>query len=367
MFEKNFNRKTAHPRILVVPLDWGLGHATRCIPIIKELLNNDCEVLIGAEGSQRSLLQKEFPQLSCLPVPVYKMWYSRRKSFFILAILFQLPKLFLAIYREHAWLKKVVKEEKIDAVISDNRFGLYHTAIPAAYITHQLLIKTGNSFIEKITQRLHYRFIKKYTACWVPDVEKEPSLGGALSHPDKLPPTIKYLGCLSRFEKLPGIEKKYDLLILLSGPEPQRSLFEKLLLEQLPSYKGAVLFVRGLPDALPVDNEQNDTVQIINHLSAAALNTAVQQAGIVISRSGYTTVMDLVKLQQKAIFVPTPGQTEQEYLAIHLSEQKIAFTVEQDNFSLNEALKQAESFSFNIPSYDMEQYKKTVQEFIAQL
>src|ERR1700741_5082573 len=126
MFIKNFNRKTARPRILVVPLDWGLGHATRCVPIIKELLSNDCEVLLGAEGPQRSLLQKEFPQLTYLSVPVYNMWYSRRRSLFIVTILLQLPKLFLTIYKEHVWLKKVVKEKKIDAVISDNRFGLYH-------------------------------------------------------------------------------------------------------------------------------------------------------------------------------------------------------------------------------------------------
>jgi predicted glycosyltransferase len=367
MFEKNFNRKTVHPRILVVPLDWGLGHATRCIPIIKELLNNDCEVLIGAEGPQRFLLQKEFPLLACLPVPVYNMWYSRRKSFFILTILFQLPKLFLAIYKEHAWLKKVVKEERIDAVISDNRFGLYHATIPAAYITHQLLIKTGNPFIEKITQQLHYRFIKKYTACWVPDVEKEPSLGGTLSHPHKLPPTVKYLGCLSRFEKISRIEKKYDLLILLSGPEPQRTLFEQLLLEQLPAFKGKVLFVRGLPADQILDKEQNDNLQIVNHLPSSELNIAIQQSELVISRSGYTTVMDLVKLQHKAIMVATPGQTEQEYLSKHLTEQKLFYSTDQDSFLLEDVIKQAEKESFAIPLYDMEQYKKVIVDFTGPL
>jgi hypothetical protein len=367
MFEKNCNRKTARPRILVVPLDWGLVHATRWIPIIKELLNNDCEVLIGAEGPQTSLLQKEFPHLACLPVPVYNMWYSRRKSFFILAILSQLPKLFLAIYKERAWLKKVVKEKKIDAVISDNRFGLYHATIPTAYITHQLLIKTGNSFTEKIAQRLHYRFIKKYTYCWVPDVEKEPSLAGALSHPDKLLPTINYLGCLSRFEELSGTEKKYDLLILLSGPEPQRTLFEKLLLEQLPAFKGRVLFVRGLPADQTSDKEQKDDLQIINHLSSNELNIAIQQSEWIISRSGYTTVMDLVKLQHKAIMVATPGQTEQEYLSSHLMEQKLFYATEQYLFSLEKAITEAAKSSFTIPLYDMEQYKKVIVDFISQL
>jgi hypothetical protein len=367
MFVKNFNRKTARPRILVVPLDWGLGHATRCIPIIKELLNNDCEVLIGAEGPQRFLLKKEFPHLTYLPVPTYNMWYSRRRSFFIVTILFQLPKLLLVIYKEHAWLKKVVKEEQIDAVISDNRFGLYHATIPAVYITHQLLIKSGNPFIEEITQRLHYRFIKKYTYCWVPDVEKEPSLGGALSHPGKLPPTVKYLGCLSRFEKLSGIEKKYDLLILLSGPEPQRTLFEKQLLEQLPAFKGRVLFVRGLPAIETLDKEQKDNIQIVNHLPSNELNIALQQTKSVLSRSGYTTVMDLLKLQQTAILIATPGQTEQEYLSKHLMEQKLFYSVEQNSFSLKKAIMEAEKLSFALPLYDMEQYKKIIIDFIGQL
>jgi len=368
MFKKKIEGKNARPRILVAPLNWGLGHATRCIPVIKELINNGCEVLIAAEGPCFSLLQNEFPELRHLSIPAYNMHYSRRRSFFTLTILSQLPKLLLAICKEHSWLKKVVRKEGIDAVISDNRFGLYHRTIPSIYITHQLLIKTGNTFTEKIAQRIHYRFIKKYTACWVPDMEQEPSLAGKLSHPDKLPATIvNYIGCLSRFEKIPAIEKKYALLIIISGPEPQRTIFENIILQQLPLFNGTVLLLRGLPADLPVDNEQNDTVQIINHLSAAALNTAIQQAGIVISRSGYTTILDLVKLQQKAILVPTPGQTEQEYLAAHLSAQKIVYTLEQDNFLLNEALKDAERFSFAIPFYDMEQYKRTVREFVAQL
>jgi uncharacterized protein (TIGR00661 family) len=366
MFEKNFNRKTAPPRILVVPLDWGLGHATRCIPIIKELLNNDCEVLIGAGGPQKSLLQKEFPELTYLFAPAYNMWYSRRKSFFIPAILFQLPKLLFTIYKEQAWLKKVVKEERIDGVISDNRFGLYHSTIPTVYITHQLLIKTGNPFTEKIMQQLHYRFIKKYTACWVPDVEQEPSLAGELSHPVNSLPTIKYLGCLSRFEKLPGIEKKYALLILLSGPEPQRSIFEKILLQQLTSFNGKVLFVRGLPGDRSI-NEQKENLQIVNHLSSNELNRSIQEADMVIGRSGYTTIMDLVKLQQKAILIPTPGQTEQEYLSKHLMEQKLFYSVEQDSFSLENIIKQEKKLSFVIPLYDMEQYKKVVANFVNQL
>jgi uncharacterized protein (TIGR00661 family) len=367
MFEKKINRKTAPVRILVVPLDWGLGHATRCIPIIKELINNGSEVLIGAEGPQKSLLLKEFPQLPFFPVPVYNMWYSRSKKFFTLTILFQFPKLFLTIYKERRWLKKIVRKEKIDAVISDNRFGLYHTTIPVVYITHQLLIKTGNPFTEKITQQLHYRFIKKYTACWVPDIKEEPSLAGELSHPYILPPTVKYLGCLSRFEKIPGLEKKYDLLILLSGPEPQRTIFENLLFKQLPSFEGKVLFVRGLPANQKLNHEQTENIQIVNHLPSNELNIAIQQTELVISRSGYTTVMDLVKLQKKAILVATPGQTEQEYLAKHLMEQKLFYCVGQDSFLLNDSIKQAENFSYKVPSYDMNQYKNVVEEFVAQL
>jgi uncharacterized protein (TIGR00661 family) len=367
MSGEKFNISAHKPRILVAPLEWGLGHATRCVPIINELLQLDCEVLIAAEKEAEALLKKEFPQLLFLSLRGYRMKYSRKKLWLPLKLLVQFPKIARSIYNEHRWLKKTVKEQNIDAVLSDNRFGLYHSSIPCIYITHQLSIETGSRLSKWLAQKLHYYFINRYTACWVPDAAGVANLAGKLSHPKKMPAVpVEYLGPLSRFEKI-GAEKKYDLLICLSGPEPQRTIFEELLFDQLKGYTGNVLFIRGLPGNTSVKQNDNVAIKIINHLSAAELNIAIEQAELVISRSGYTTVMDLVKLQQKAVLVPTPGQKEQEYLADILMQQKIFYCIEQKDFSLSAALKEAAKFPFQYPGIEQDLYKKIISAFIQSL
>ena len=367
MGKEKINIPAGKMRILVAPLDWGLGHATRCIPIIHELLANGCEVLVAAENGTKSLLQKEFPQLVFLPLAGYGVKYSNRKSWMPVKILLQSPKLFYSIYKEHQWLQKAVKIYTIDAVISDNRFGLFHRSILSVYITHQLAIKTGNRFSENIAQKIHSWFIKKYNVCWVPDFEGDKNIAGDLSHPKKKLLNVTYLGCLSRFEKKPAVNKKYKLIIIISGPEPQRAIFENIVLKQLQFYKDAVLFVRGLPNIISTKESENKNILIVNHLLSEELNIAIQQSDYVISRSGYTTVMDLIKLKQKAIFVPTPGQTEQEYLAEHLAKQKLFFYATQENFSLEKSLQEANSFPFIIPEFNMEKYKIVIADFVQAL
>lgn len=354
-------------KILIAPLDWGLGHATRNIPLIMSLLDEGCLVIIAADGAIKTLLEHEFQNVTFLALRGYKIKYSKRKSWFLLKIAFQLPAILLSIFREHQWLKKTIKKYSINAVISDNRFGMYCSAIPSVYITHQLLIKTGNNFSEKLASKFHGWFIKKYTYCWVPDFEGTQNIAGQLSHPANIPDNVKYIGCLSRFERHKGVSVKYDLLILLSGPEPQRSIFEKLLLSQLQQFGGKVLLVRGLPginDASLTPTVISDNIQIKNHLTLKELNLAIEQSEKVICRSGYTTVMDLIKLQKKAILVPTPGQTEQEYLGMNLMKQKLFYCVQQDEFLLNEVIRKATEFSFLSGDYDMQQYRKIIHQFV---
>jgi uncharacterized protein (TIGR00661 family) len=346
-------------------LEWGLGHASRCIPIINELLTQHCEVFVAAEGATFSLLKREFPGLKFLPLMGYRMKYSRKKIFLPWKIISQFPRMAFTIYKEHQWLKQIVNEYNIDAVISDNRFGMYHSAIPSIYITHQLLIKTGNSFTERIAERIHLYFIKKYTECWVPDYEIN-GLAGELSHPKKLPQKITYLGALSRFE-LYITEKKYDLLITLSGPEPQRTIFEQQLLKESQSYRGKILFIRGLPGNHDELKVENPLLEIKNHLPAQDLNKAILQSDMIISRCGYTTIMDLIKLFKKAILIPTPGQTEQEYLAKYLREKRVFYTTDQNVFNLREAIEQAQSFPYSISAYNMEQYKNVIHQFVRSL
>ncbi|HWK06264.1 MAG TPA: glycosyltransferase [Puia sp.] len=265
----------------------------------------------------------------------------------------------IRIKRENDWLKRFLATGKPDAVISDNRYGLYAPGLYSVFITHQLRIQTPwGSWADTLLQRIHYRAIRRFSICWVPDLEGAGSLAGILSHPGKLPaiPT-RFIGLLSRLERPAAVERaaamaapaSCDLLVLLSGPEPQRTIFEKKVLDQLASYSGSVVLVRGLPGsgALSIlPGEIPAGVRVYNHLPARTLNVIINEAGIVLSRAGYSTIMDLLKLGKKAILVPTPGQTEQEYLGRHLSGKGIALCREQSTFSLAEALSGARDFPF---------------------
>jgi hypothetical protein len=240
-------------KILLVPLDWGLGHATRCIPIVKELLSLKCDVIIAAAGGQKALLEEEFPFLPFVELPGYGVKYGKNRAFTLLKIMAAIPKILIRIKEENAWLKAFQEREKPDAVISDNRYGLHHKGLFSVFITHQLRIRTPfGQRADRVLQRLQYRLLKRFSICWVPDLEEDPekdsfSLAGDLSHPEELPSIpLRYIGPLSRFEKK-EVSDPCDLLILLSGPEPQRTIFEKMILGQLPAYEGSVVLVRGLP------------------------------------------------------------------------------------------------------------------------
>lgn len=362
----NFNNHSKRPHILVAPLDWGLGHTTRCIPIIKHLIFLNIDLTIIASGNSFFLLKKEFPQLKILQIKGYKIHYSRKKKNLPFVLLAQFPKLIFTVIREHYWLKNFLKNNKADAVISDNRFGLYNKKIVSVYITHQLLIKTGNSFIEKVLQQFHYFFIKKFTRCWVPDYEKN-GLAGDLSHPKKIPANAAYIGSLSRFEILSEAKKIFDVLILISGPEPQRTIFEQIIISQSKNSNKKILLIRGLPQEKENLQTTNASINIINHLSAEEMNTCIQQSKLVISRCGYSTVMDLVRLRANAVLVPTPGQTEQEYLAEYLMQKKYFICMNQDNFKINEAMEMALTFQFIKADQVQLIYKNVLNEFVQSL
>ncbi|PUZ28446.1 glycosyl transferase family 28 [Chitinophaga parva] len=351
-------------KILVVPLDWGLGHATRDIPIIHELLNAGCEVLIAAEGKHAALLSQEFPQITILPLRGYRIEYAQKGKFFGLKIISQIPKIIGAIRNEQRWLRKLVKTHQIDAVISDNRFGLYHKDLPTVIISHQLLIKTPfGGPLERWLKAMNYSYIRRYTHCWVPDYAGENNLAGELAHPHPLPPNVQFLGCLSRFEPRPEVAQKYDLLVLISGPEPQRTNLEKMVLEQIKPLHIKALIVSGKPGT-PEMNQVTPEVQQVNHLNAAQLNEAMAASAMVLSRSGYTTLMDLAKLDKKAILVPTPGQSEQVYLGEWLMEKGFFYNVSQDAFNLPTVLEAAKTFPFkSLGKQDMEMYKEIVRGF----
>ena len=333
-------------RLLVAPLDWGLGHATRCISVIYALQELGVTVVLAGDNDIATILKKEFPKLEFIPLKGYHIRYSRQKFFFMLKLVSQLGRIRNRILEEHCWLKKVVKEHQIDAVISDNRPGLYHAEIPCIYISHQLHIKTGTAIGNIIASALHRFCIQRFNGCWVPDQENAPGLAGELSHPSSLPKgPVLYLGNLSRFTINPNAQKK-GICILLSGPEPQRTLLENSILPQLVHLPGPITLVRGLPNskellALPTH------VQFFTHLPTKELNELLNNTAMVICRSGYSTVMDLAALKTNAILIPTPGQSEQEYLATHLMNSRIFYSCEQKNLDLLRELDKARSFYTN--------------------
>ncbi len=326
-------------RILVAPLNWGLGHATRCIPIINALIKQGFVPVIASDGVALSLLRKEFPNLSSIELPSYNVTYAKNGKFFKLKLIKDSPKLLKAIKAEKKAVKDILEHNDIAGIISDNRLGVRNKKVPTVFITHQLNVLSGST--TWFSTKMHQKFIKKFDVCWVPDAEGEINLSGKLGHVKTFDIPTKYIGPLSRFTPTAN-ETKNDLMVLLSGPEPQRTLLEKKLFSELKNYKGKVVFVKGV-----METEQSiqiiGNMSIYNFMTSALLEKTINESALVVSRSGYTTLMDLAKLNKKAFFIPTPGQFEQVYLAERLTEMQMVPSCKQDDFSLDK-LDQAQNF-----------------------
>ncbi|HMR91038.1 MAG TPA: glycosyltransferase [Chitinophagaceae bacterium] len=336
------------PRVLVAPLDWGLGHTTRCIPVIRELLNQNTDVWLAGDTVQQQVLSAEFPQLPFLHLPGYQVRYGRSRLGLLASLLRQWPRLKKMIRQEHEWLHKKTDECHFDAVISDNRFGLWHRKITSIFLTHQLTIINplfGKS--SHFLQKINYRLLKNFDTCWIPDWPGEANLAGILSHPSLLPPVkLQYTGPLSRLQQPGATAMSADhLFISLSGPEPQRSLLEEKILQEVTNYAGTIVMVRGLPLSKNMIPSTGRFV-FYNHLPAAAYQEEMSKAAWVICRSGYSTVMDLAALNKRAVLIPTPGQPEQEYLGKYLVEKGYALCMTQKRFNLLTAMETAKQFSY---------------------
>lgn len=321
--------------ILVAPLNWGLGHATRCIPIVRALLQNGYTPILASDGEALALLRKEFPSLLSLELPSYEIEYPKDGQDFKWKMLRHLPKMYEAILEEKKIVKQWVKEHDLIGIISDNRLGVYHKKVQSVFITHQLNVLSGNT--TWFSSQLHQRIIKKFDECWVPDVEEKPNLSGKLGHLKKPQPHVRYLGPLSRLE-LKEVPLKYDLMVILSGPEPQRSMLEHRLRDEIDSFQGNVVFVCGKM-ALQQSKIQIEHVTFYNFMTSEQLEQAYNESKMVLCRSGYTTIMDLVKLRKKAFLIPTPGQFEQEYLAKRLKKHGIFPSCKQEDFSFDKLLE----------------------------
>ena len=351
-------------KILITPLNWGLGHATRCIPIIRFLQKQNVSIFLASDGRAFYLLKKEFPTLPIFELPAYDITYRTSNMMWNMA--FQFPKMTRAIAKEHQAIANIVDENKIDIIISDNRFGCFSKKTYNVFMTHQINLPIPLPVIRQLGNWYNKKQIERFDECWIPDFEKKPTLSGKLSHQKNGIPNIKntkYIGALSRMKK----EKKplkRKAIIILSGPEPQRTFLEKKILEQAAELPHQFLLVKG-----QTEKEErfyfSKNIEVVSFLASEELNQAIAESEIVISRSGYTTLMDLVFLEKKAILMPTPGQTEQEYLAAHFHQQKIFFTTSQKDLNLKQALKEVESFSgFKNDTFEKNTFEKIVLELL---
>lgn len=331
-------------RVFITPLDWGLGHATRCIPVIRECQERNCEVVLGGTGDSLALLRQEFPGLSYVNLPGYSPRYPLNGSM-VWSMAFQLPRFLRAIASEHKVVDTIIREKGINLLISDNRYGCWSSRIPSMFITHQsnILMPKRFGWMKHFVRRANKRMMKNFDACWIPDFPGDHSLAGKLISSDSFSEDVHkhFIGPLSRFTTFNKLEKKYDVIAIFSGPEPQRSVLEKIVVPQLQASSLKYLAIRGLPSATSVQEDE----RVVNFLLSGPLQEAIEAADLIIARSGYSTVMDMHALAKKAVFIPTPGQTEQEYLAKRLMDKGIAFFMKQDEFSLKTVLDQSRKFS----------------------
>lgn len=333
--------------ILVSPLNWGLGHASRLIPIIRFLENEGHKVIIAAGQKSYELLKNECPNTKIIQFPSANIFYLP-KPFFIIGIAFQIPKLIYFTILEKIRVKKIIKQKKINCIISDNRYGFRHPKIPSAIIIHQIHIRLSFPirFLQAIIYKINNYLIGKFNCCFIPDFDKEDNLSGKLSHNDNFTPeNCHYIGILSRFSELnkKAIKIIYDFLIILSGPEPHRTHLKKVLLKQFTNTSYKIAFLEGKPEQKNQQKTKNST--FFSHLNTVEMQKIIEQSKYIICRAGYSSIMDMVRLQKKAFLIPTPGQTEQEYLANYLYSQKIFYTQKQNELNIPKALKEMSQFN----------------------
>ena len=315
-------------KVIVAPLNWGLGHASRCVPIIHFLLENKFTPIIASDGISLSFLKKEFPNLETLELPSYGISYTNNLKF---GLLVQTPKILKAIKKEQRFIADfLIKNKDIVGVISDNRFGVRSAKIPSVYITHQINVLSG--FTTKISSYIHQKTISKFDECWVPDNENH-QLSGLLSTIKNKKFNIKYIGVLSRFKKRLETQNN-DILVILSGIESQRKSLEKRILSELKNYKGNIVLVLGKIEKEQIVRIENG-IKIFNYLLSSELEREINKSELVICRSGYSSIMDLSVLNKKALFIPTPNQPEQEYLAKYLEKENVASFVSENEFSVD--------------------------------
>lgn len=345
-----------HQNILVAPLNWGLGHATRCVPIIKALIQEGYNPIIASDGIALIYLKNEFPELIFEELPSYNINYPASGKYYNWHFLKLFPALCKAIVLEQKKTKKLIKKHNITGIISDNRLGVFAKKIKSVYLTHQVRVFSG--MFTWLSSALHQYFIKKHTVCWIPDVENEVNLSGKLSHLKKPLKNTLFIGPIARMKQL-NVEKNIDILVILSGPEPQRSFLAEKLLFELNGEPKNIVLIEGIVQEKQTITQLNN-IEIYNFMTSVELEITINKSKLVICRSGYTSIMDLAFLKTNTYFIPTLGQKEQEYLAEYLKHKNWVGSCRQSDFTIEklEDINQYKGF----PEIDFDKNWKSLFE-----
>lgn len=327
------NTPTVKRRILISPLNWGLGHATRLLPVIYALQKKGHECLIAGEEPAITVIKEVFPGLKYIPIKGFKVRLSSSNKQ-VLKLLFQFPAFIHSIFRDRITVQRLVKRYQIDLIISDNRYGFRNRSIPSILITHQTNPETGwfMSWTKPIVNLTLRWWVSRFNACWIPDINASPSISGRLSQ-KQLNTSTFFTGILSRLSVIDKTKfnnniKTPDILVILSGPEPQRSQFESLIIKRFINSRHKVLVLQAQPNKTPLATPKG-SVTLLPHCDASTYFRLLTGSKQIICRPGYSTLMDLFYINRKAILIPTPGQYEQLYLARHMMNSFKFKTIEQ--------------------------------------
>jgi predicted glycosyltransferase len=297
-------------KVLVAVLDWGLGHATRMVPVIDVLAKSGLNIIITSSGRSLEYLQDRYPMLEALEMPSKKVAYSRYGAGWALAKrVIQQPGLNKI---QERWTRELVKKHGLNGIISDNVYGAVSNQVPSVIVTHQVGLMAPvfkSAFDKKLAA-----WLDRFAEVWIPDLPGTDSLAGEMTENVFVSTRQRYIGRLSRLEELPAQNKAYDILALVSGPEPQRTAMENIALEYFEKRSGKKLLIRGSSD-LPGLDVDGKNVEIKDFLDGVQLSETIQRSKMVICRSGFSTLCDLMALHARAELIPTPQQPEQVYLA----------------------------------------------------
>jgi len=325
--------------VLICPQHWGLGHVTRTIPVIRYFIERGYQVHLACSGAGADLLRLEFPDLPLYTIADYKMRYPRASMYWNMGI--QMWQLHSAIFREHRQINKICREKDIRLIVSDSRFGAFARHIPCVVIAHHLHLPLGNRFMEFFTDLWMRIFYLRFDQIWVPDFDGPVNISGDLTRKFRSKKHY-FIGPLSRFSKL-DLADRYDCAFVLSGPEPQRSYLEDIILKQLPGLGlSSAILIRGTREGKPLPVTKG--LAVIDLAAGTELNRIMSSSRLIVCRSGYSSLLDLSVLRKPALLISTPGQPEQEYLARELHRKGLFLNVAQNKLDLSKHLKEAEVY-----------------------